>query len=225
MTGSHFAFFDVDDTLIHAKSMFSFFRFYCQVRGDHTELEVFENDFQLLLRKNLPRDDLNRAYYKYLAGAVPEELRSLGERWWRQATAQPGIMIEPVVSLMRQLEADGFEPVFVSGSFQEILTPIARQLSVEHILCAPMAIGDDGLYTGELDAAPTIGHGKAEAIGAFLAERRADAAECWAIGDDVSDIPMLRSVGRRGVVGLDGPLAELARTEGWMLVENVATAA
>ncbi|WP_288960282.1 HAD-IB family hydrolase [uncultured Sulfitobacter sp.] len=215
-----YAFFDVDETLIRTKSMFDFFRFWCQLCGNTQALTAFEAEFAELFSSGLPREDLNRAYYRHLAGLSPQELQSAGEKWWREVSARPGLIIEESLALMNRLQGEGVEAVFVSGSFDEILEPVAAQMGVHHILCAPMIIGPGGIYTGEIGPFPSIGQGKRIAIERFLEGKGAAAKDCWAIGDDLSDLPMLEAVGHRAVVGEASPLADLAKARGWPVLES-----
>ncbi len=225
MTSPRFAFFDVDETLIRTKSMFDFYKFFCEMRGNLAALRAFEAEFAELFRSGLSRETLNRVYYRHLAGETPFSLQEAGAQWWARTSMRPGILIEETAALLRDLAAEGFVPVFVSGSFEEVLEPLAAELGVTHILCAPMVVGPGGFYTGELNDVPTIGMGKRSAILRFLKRHGSDAQACWAIGDDTSDLPMLEAVGRKAVVGADGLLARCARDHGWRLLENGLSAA
>ena len=71
----------------------------------------------------------------------------------------------------------------------------------------------------------TIGPGKAEAIAKFLQLNGADAAACWAIGDDLSDLPMLELVGNPVAVGCGTPLANLANKRGWTILQGPPSSA
>lgn len=225
MISPRFAFFDVDETLIRTKSMFDFYRFFCLSRDDVAALNAFEAEFNELFQSGLPREFLNKAYYRHLAGQTSLTLQKAGKQWWAEVSSRPGILIEETVALLRNLEADGFAPVFVSGSFEEILEPLAAQLGVAHILCAPMIMDSCGFYTGELEGMPTIGSGKRAAIRRFLEHHGSDAKACWAVGDDTSDLPMLEAVGNKAVVGADSLIARHARDHGWHLVESRPSAA
>ncbi|MDK8875500.1 HAD-IB family hydrolase [Paracoccus sp. SSJ] len=213
-----FAFFDVDETLIRTKSMFDFYRFFCGLRGTTRELEKFEADFADMLAQGLPREDLNRIYYSYLAGVSPVELERAGQLWWLEVSKRPGFFLQESCDLLRDLQATGVTAVFVSGSFKEILAPIGREFGVTNFLCAPMRVGQNGLYDGSLGAPQTIGTGKAEAITLFLQEKAANPTVCWAVGDDLSDLPMLELVGNPVAVGDQTPLAIRASERGWVVL-------
>jgi HAD superfamily hydrolase (TIGR01490 family) len=73
----------------------------------------------------------------------------------------------------------------------------------------------DGQYTGRPGGPFTYREGKAEAI-RMLAEREGiDLSASWGYSDSESDLPMLRTVGHPVAVNPDGPLARVAREEGW----------
>jgi phosphoserine phosphatase len=73
----------------------------------------------------------------------------------------------------------------------------------------------DGVYTGEILAPQTIGLGKAEAIREFLRGTGARAEDCYAYGDDISDLPMLQEVGYPRVISGGRGLESCARKRGW----------
>ncbi|OXT01651.1 HAD family hydrolase [Notoacmeibacter marinus] len=212
-----FAFFDVDDTLIHIKSMFDFFRFWTlDWLEDPDRLALFEADFAWRRRAGQPREDLNRAYYRYFKNLEPDRLTEAGQAWAARWLAAPDrLFVASAVSELRRLQGEGVEAVFVSGSFDAVLQPLADQLDVTHSLATTLLIGHDGRFSGEIGEPQTIGAGKADAVRAFLAHHEADASLCYAFGDDMSDLPMLRSVGTPVVVGSDSPLARHATSQSW----------
>lgn len=212
-----FAFFDVDDTLIHIKSMFDIFRFWAlDWLEDPDRLALFEADFAWMRAAGQPREDLNRAYYRYFAGVEPRRLAAAGQVWASRRLAAPErLFVASAVSELGRLRREAIDPVLVSGSFEAVLRPVADHLKVKHILATTLLIGADGRLSGEIGAPQTIGAGNAIAVHNFLARHEADAAACVAFGDDMSDLPMLRAVGTPVVVGTDTPLTRHADTERW----------
>lgn len=79
----------------------------------------------------------------------------------------------------------------------------------------PPLLHANGKYTGRFETPQTIGDGKATAIAEFLAHRVVRAEDCWAFGDDVSDVPMLSAVGHPVAVIGDRALDSVARSRGW----------
>lgn len=212
-----FAFFDVDETLIAIKSMFDFFRYWCLVElRDRETLRRFELTFDRLREQDESREGLNRAYYTFFAGVDPAELEAAGRRWFARAEqGYPALINQPVVGALQRHAAMGVEPVFVSGSCEALLRPLADRLGVAHILSAPLLFSDDGTLSGELGDPQTIGDGKGRAIRAFLIAHDGRSDISYAYGDDISDLPMLESVGRPIVVGDSGPLVDVALERSW----------
>jgi HAD superfamily hydrolase (TIGR01490 family) len=222
MIQSAYAFFDVDDTLIRTKSMFSFFRYWCQeCARDPGLLLSFNAHFELARAAGAPREELNRDYYRFLAGIEPPTLATAGARWAR-AVIDEDLFHMATVTQLQKLMGQGVTPVFVSGSFNEVLEPIARHLGVSHILATKMLLGPDGLYTGEIGTPQTIGVGKALSIEEFLGRSGTLAAECWAFGDDVSDVPMLECVGHPVAVGSNPVLSATAERRQWPILDLAA---
>ncbi|MGJ3265595.1 MAG: HAD family hydrolase, partial [Salinarimonas sp.] len=221
------AFFDVDDTLIRIKSMFDFFRYWSRVqRGDEALLARFEADFARMRGAGVPRTDLNRAYYQYFAGVRPDELEAAGTNWAAMRLAGADRLFLPEsCRLLDQLRTSGKAPVFVSGSFAAILEPIAARLGVAHILATTMLVGPDGRLTGGIGVPQTIGAGKADAIALFLRRTGVDPAVCVAVGDDMSDLPMLEAVGSGIAVGEGTALAAHARARDWPVLPGCEAAA
>lgn len=213
-----FAFFDVDETLIDMKSMFSFRAWYYAERhgaiGGAIADWIAQRRLRRLLAQGRERSDVNRAYYRAFRGHERGELAASARRWFAQASRQPGFYIAPVLCALQRHRADGIEPVFVSGSALEIIEPLADALDVRHLLVNRMAVEQER-YTGELLAPQTIGTGKREAVQAFLAAHGADGAQCYGYGDHLSDLPLLEAVGHPTVVAHDRAMAELANARGW----------
>ena len=169
-----FAFFDVDETLISVKSMFSFFRFWCHDWICNPKLWArFQNHFEELRTESQPRTVLNREYYRFFAGVRPDELAHAGEAWVRKMrTERDDFFVHPTLDSLRKLAAHGVEPVLVSGSFPAVLRPLAREFGASDLLCTHMQVDVQGAYTGEISPPQTIGDGKAAAISAFLDDRQ-----------------------------------------------------
>jgi HAD superfamily hydrolase (TIGR01490 family) len=73
----------------------------------------------------------------------------------------------------------------------------------------------DGVYTGKPAGPFTYREGKAQAIRELAEREGIDLAASWGYSDSESDLPMMRVVGHPVAVNPDGPLAEVAREEGW----------
>jgi HAD superfamily hydrolase (TIGR01490 family) len=220
-----YVFFDVDGTLLSLKSMLGFQEFYLrwESHGGEDQGEQRWRDFLARFsaweREGRDRLFLNREYYRSYQGRSRETVRAVAEAWFAsEKQRRPGLMIEPTLRALREHQARSRIPVFVSGSMNEILEPVARELGVVHCLATSLE-EREGRYTGEIEGLQMIGQGKADAVRAFLAARGASAAECFAYGDHHTDVPMLEAVGHPVAVIGDPRLAEHARRERWAMLD------
>lgn len=215
MRPRRYAFFDVDDTLIALKSMFDFFPFWCAESGALELEQRFDHVFREARAAGRRREDLNRLYYGFFRGVPLTRLEWAGQAWFQQRFKQGRPpYVAATLERLREHQAEGVTPVFVSGSMLPLLRPIARDLGVAHCLCSRLLTDDTGVLTGEIGEPQTIGCGKAAAIVAFLRKQGARSGDCYAYGDDLSDLPMLEVVGRPVAVGT-ASLASLAAERGW----------
>ncbi|WP_371480780.1 HAD family hydrolase [Kitasatospora sp. NBC_00315] len=211
------AFFDVDETLVTAKTMFSFLEFHFEAAGRPPAVyRRARSELQLLSARGMAREEVNRAYYRHYAGAEVAELVRQGEEWFERQTADEGFFHRPGVQALRRHLAAGDQVVLVSGSFFPCLDPIARHLGAQEALGTPQLIAD-GRLTGEVSH-PMIGAAKGRSVRAWARTHGLDPARCSAYGDHSTDLELLRAVGHPVVVG-DDPvlLAEVARTGGGRL--------
>lgn len=222
-TDRSFVFFDVDDTLISVKSMLSFQEYWYQVSNDPAGETHYREDLRKHMHDHACWSFLNRLYYRHFAGRSELDVIRRGKEWFVWARAQhPNFYHLPVVEELRAHQRAGREVVFVSGSFSALLKPIADELGVRRILCIQLEV-NNGRYTGEIKPPQTIGDGKVEALQQLLAEQGVAADACYAYGDDLSDLPMLKAVGEPVVIGGGRGLESHAREYGWRVVQPVCT--
>ncbi len=213
-----YAFFDVDDTLISIKSMFSFQDFWYNKYGDQRARDCFMADMQRRHEPHVSWELLNRLYYRHFAGRRVLDVEQCGREWYAfVCSTNPGFYLPRPVQELREHQRQGREVVFVSGSFAALLQPIARHLGVRHLLATTLEIVG-GRYTGEILPPQTIGAGKAIAISAFLQQVGGRAESCYGYGDDISDLPMLQLVGKPTVVSGGRGLESYARQHGWRVI-------
>jgi HAD superfamily hydrolase (TIGR01490 family) len=221
-----FVFCDLDETLISIKSMFSFndfwFRHWLDEQGieGHAELDDINAILQSLGRTGASREEINRRYYEFFAGRRAVDVAACAESWFAHVNGTvQGLWLRANCDEMNRLRALGHQPVLVSGSLIEIVRPVARALNIGHILATNLA-QHGGSYTGRIIPPQTIGRGKAVAVEMFLELHGGSAADCAAMGDDRSDIPMLELVGHPIAVAGDPLLAQAAAQRGWRLIES-----
>lgn len=126
-----------------------------------------------------------RARVHLLAGLDESALARVRDR----VTLTPGAR-----TLCRTLTRLGFRIALVSGGFQEVVQPIARQLGIDQVRANVLDIAD-GRLTGEL-AGPVVDRvGKRRALEEFAANDGIPLSRTIAIGDGANDIDMLMAAG------------------------------
>ncbi|PRY01019.1 HAD family hydrolase [Allonocardiopsis opalescens] len=216
------AFFDVDETVISAKSMFDFLRFWLARNGDQgDEYNATAGRLRDLAHNGgMPRSEVNRSYYRLFAGVPMAELAEAGREWYDQYRTGPAAFVESSLAAIRTHREEGDTIVLVSGSFRGCLEPIARDVSADIILCTEPIVGADGLLTGEVHR-PMIGPAKADAVQETIERLDLDPAVCFAYGDHSTDLEMLSRVGNPAVVGEDPVLLDHAARNGWPVLPAV----
>jgi HAD superfamily hydrolase (TIGR01490 family) len=208
------AFFDVDETLISVKSMFSFLGFYLDQRGhDENEFEVRSGRLRDMAAGGVTRNEVNRSFYTNFTGEPVADILDMGAQWYRQESKRTDFYhAVPLAELIR-LRNGGTHVVLVSGSFRACLDPIASAVGAHQVFGTELE-STGGLFTGHTGT-PMIGHTKAETLLDTARQHGFDVAECVAYGDHASDLPMLRAAGKAVVVGNDPVLTDAARVHGW----------
>ncbi|MGO3130313.1 MAG: HAD family hydrolase [Alcaligenes sp.] len=216
-----FAFFDVDETIINIKSMFSFRDFYLKkiYGNDAGEIRITKAQaaIQELIAAGGERRDVNRIFFQTFAGHEQRSLILAVEDWYQVVRNQSNFFIQSCFRELRAHQNNGVTPVFVSGSSQEILAPLARELNVIHVLANNLEV-TSGKYSGNILSPQTIGDGKRVAIVGFLKEWKSDPNDCYGYGDHISDLPLLESVGFPVVIARDPTLITIARERGWRML-------
>lgn len=216
-----YAFFDVDETLISLKSMLSFQDYWYEQTADEAGRLCYQQDMHRYLSKGVSREFLNRLYYRHFAGRDPEQVVELARRWLsHNKHLNPAFYHPKPLAELRAHQRQGSPVVFVSGSFPALLEPIAEDLGVADVLATQLEVVA-GRYSGELIPPQTIGEGKATAIRAFLSQRGVEPGRCFAYGDDVSDLPMLYTVGQPTVVSGSRELEARAKALDWRVIARV----
>lgn len=222
------AFFDIDNTLLNTKSMFSFQAFYLdQWLPQQGQARESYAEFSHNLQSHPQRHDrlaLNRAFYAQYAGLSDRDVRAAAYAWFQSLAAQQGstLWIQPAVQLAQTLRQSGYVLVAVSGSCQAILAPVIAALRFDHCLATNLSRRGDA-YTGDIEGRQMIGEGKAWAIQDFARAHGVSLPNSLACGDHITDLPMLRCVGQARVVSGCPDLEAVARQHDWPILHNTQT--
>jgi HAD superfamily phosphoserine phosphatase-like hydrolase len=159
-------------------------------------------------------DDSERGYEAYLAGELTHDalvqvtvdlyayglegreaalVRAHGE----QFVAEDSKDVVPFAAhLLHGLRSDGVVTAIVSGSPTEILYPHAARLGIDAVFCTELEVVD-GIYTGAV-----VNNGGIASAKQRVADGLGDRYEIvLALGDSLSDLPLLRAARVAVVVG------------------------
>ncbi len=215
--GQAAAFFDVDGTLVgkHIVHQYIFIRrqlLLRLVRPLWTGAFYLAKGPYYKMIDRFSRTKLNIVFYRNYAGMrcsdVHEQVGACFEELLRPH------LFEEVPSCISEHRAACRRVVFVTGSIDFIIAPLAKFLGADDVL-APGLVEKNGRFTGELNG-PPVGHTeKARRIKAYAETEGLDLSESFAYGDSIADLPMLQQVGHPHVVNPDRALASKARRLGW----------
>lgn len=217
MPPSNAAFFDIDETVIAAKSMFDFLRFWTAKCGDDAGYERMVSRIRQMVEHGVHRTVTNREYYRYFHGVPLRDLQTAGAEWYASYRQRPDAFVTATLRELRGHRADGTAIVLVSGSFPICVQPLADELRADLVVCTEPLVGSDGRLTGEVRQ-PMIGAAKAAAVQHVIASLDLVAADCHGYGDHASDLEMLLQVGHPVVVGTDPVLLAHAKRRGWRVL-------
>jgi phosphoserine phosphatase len=185
------AFFDVDNTVLRAASI------YLLAKG------LWQREFFTLR-------DVRAMAWKQLSFIVRGENLKHVHQIREQALAfVAGHSVSEITGI-------GEEVWLVTATPVEVAAVIARRLGLTGAL-GTVAENVDGVYTGRLVGDPMHGPAKATAVAALAAEKGFDLAECSAYSDSANDIPMLSLVGHPCAVNPDAALRTHAVKHGWRI--------
>lgn len=217
------AFFDVDHTLWNETSLLTFYEaFLRREHGTHgsSEWSGFLARVEAQRAAGTSREDLNAWFYRECFGGVEvERIDHVAKAWWQARATRPGFWVHSTLARLARHRDAGDDVVLVTGSFRELVAPLARHVGATATLAAPLEEAA-GAYTGRLLGPPMIGAGKAAAVAAYMDARRLPRASAWGYGDDPTDIAFLEHTAHPVVIARAGsPMLEVARTRGWSWLE------
>lgn len=208
------AFFDVDETVITAKSMFDFLEFWIDTSRRHLDYPRIAQHFADLTKQGTPREEINRAYYENFVGVSKDELETAGLAWHEVYRARPHAYIVATARAIRAHRRAQHVIALVSGGFFACLDPIGHQVGADIVIGTEPIVDGDGLLTGEV-VEPMIGDAKGVAAERVIGTSEIPLQDCFAYADHSSDLRLLRAVGRARIVGANPVLVDEAERLSW----------
>jgi len=212
-------FTDVDETLVHDKSMFSFLDLYGAATG-LLDAAAVRGQLQELAGHGGSRDEVNRRYYASFAGHDLETLISLGREWFTDRTARPDYWISATRTIVEDAVAHGVPVILVSGSHHACLEPLAAELGASHLLCTEQEVDSAGILTGARTRT-AIGSEKSYRVMELSDEHGIDLDHAIAMGDHDSDLAFMETIGTPIAVNPAPELRRRAVRSGWALLSPV----
>ncbi len=206
------AFFDVDNTLIPGSAIEV--RFFRRLWGEGLvgPRAIWRSVGHVL--RHAPPVSLHplRERKLYLEGLSRSAVEPLAETFVAQEII-PRLSREGIRAVQRHQEA-GHAVVFLTGSLDFLMAPLARHLGVTAVFAAQPEHQDDR-YTGRLRAPLPYGIGKQHLLHRFSREQGVNLSASFAYGDSPGDVETLQTVGHPQVVNPIRGMARIASRHGW----------
>jgi HAD superfamily hydrolase (TIGR01490 family) len=213
------AFFDIDHTLIGADSGILFIKYLVR-RGDlrwrHLLGPLYYN---ALYRLNLL--DINtvfRRYQSWVRGQAHDAMEQICAAWYADSV-RPVIYAQMADKVAAHQRA-GHVVAVLSSATTYVAEPLARDLSIEHLIVNRLIVAD-GRLTGEAMQPLCWGTGKPYWAQRFAADHEIDLRRSYFYTDSITDLPMLSLVGHPRPVNPDRLLRRHALRKGWPIVTVV----
>lgn len=164
--------------------------------------------FQMELLARFPRASLDAWHAEFMDQFVRPHLR-------REAR-----------DLVERHRRQGDELALVTGTNAYVVTPIAREFDIEHVLAVEPEVAG-GEFTGGYVGTHTYQAGKVRKVEEWLGRRGLDWGNVRTVfySDSINDLPLLERVTEPVVTNGDARLAAIARARGWEMLQLFERAA
>ena len=119
--------------------------------------------------------------------------------------------------LVRQLKASGKRIILVSAAINPIVERFAKEIDIKEYICTQIQV-KDGLFTGKIEGVPIHGEEKVSAISGYKVHNKISFEKSEVYTDSISDLPLMRLVGKPVAVNPDSKLLSIAKKEGWNII-------
>jgi HAD superfamily hydrolase (TIGR01490 family) len=164
-----------------------------------------------LLLDRFSRAASNRSIYACYGGLSAADAQALGEACCHAMIRSR--LFPAAEQWLNQQRREGVRIVFVTGSLDFLIQPLAREF--EALCVAPALAVKDGCFTGQLVGPSMTGDLKARAVQTHAEVNGVDLSQSFALGDAAADLPMLECVGRPLAVNPDAGLRRIAVARHW----------
>ncbi|MFG3200187.1 HAD family hydrolase [Streptomyces sp. NPDC048208] len=130
------------------------------------------------------------------------------------------LLLDSTAPLVDGLRRNGFTPVLLSGSPQEMADRLADEFGIVHRFGMRLASDADSAYTLRFLSLPAVPEIKADLLRTLAADLGADLRTAVAVGNSASDRALLGAVGNPVAFEPDDALRALARDKGWTVADR-----
>ncbi len=164
--------------------------------------------FQMELLARFPRESLDAWHAEFLEGHVFPHVR------------------EEARALVERHRESGDELALVTGTNAYVVSPIAAEFGIEHVLAVEPETAD-GEFTGGWVGTHTCQSGKVRKVEEWLEARGLDWSSVRTVfySDSINDLPLLEQVTEPVVTNGDARISAVARERGWTTLQLFEKAA
>lgn len=162
-----------------------------------------------------------------VARRVLEAYRGKRDEWlidrcqrWFQSHVREYVSAVGRTRVREHLQA-GHGVAIATSAVRQIAAPLARELSIPHLICSELEVRD-GELTGAFERPLCYGRGKLERARVLLHSLGARLEDAAFYTDSITDLPLLEAVGYPIVVNPDARLRRAAKRRGWRVEEWIA---
>jgi HAD superfamily hydrolase (TIGR01490 family) len=217
------ALFDMDRTLVDTHTAKLYVRFQRDL-GEIGILDTLRTSYWIL-EYTIGVIDAEQVARRVLAsyrGKSDAWLTDRCQRWF-QSHVRERVSAIGRARVREHLKA-GHEVAIATSAVRQVAEPLARELSIPHLICSELEV-QDGELTGAYIPPLSYREGKLERAKVFLESVGADLEHAAFYTDSITDLPLLEAVGHPVVVNPDARLRRAARRRGWLIEDWIATAA
>jgi putative phosphoserine phosphatase/1-acylglycerol-3-phosphate O-acyltransferase len=210
---SYIAFFDLDQTIIHANSG-KLLVMHAYKSGMMTGMDLIRGILlSFLYRFNLKDTERIIAdMVKWVAG-VPESIMKelsleIFDKYLLKSISQ-GARSE--LGFHKDNHA---KVVILSSALSPVCQVVADHLEMDDVICSKLEVVD-GLYTGRPSGKLCFGEEKEIRLREYCEKDNNKVKDAWYFGDSISDLPALKVVGHPVCINPDCKLKKTAKEKGW----------
>lgn len=216
------ALFDMDRTLVDTHTAKLYVR-YQRDLGEIGPLQALRTSYWLL------QYTIGVINAEQVALHVLEGYRGKTDEWlrercrsWFQSHVREWISSVGRARVREHIRA-GHAVALATSAVRQIAEPLARELSIPHVICSELEVRD-GELTGAFNRPLCYGPGKLERARALLNALGARLDQVAFYTDSITDLPLLEAVGHPIAVNPDARLRRAARQRGWTIEDWIGAA-